>query len=294
VSTTSSEKLTLVLGGKGKTGGRVAQRLAAKGVPVRIGQRSGDRPFDWQRPDSWARVLEHVDQAYVTYFPDIAFPGAAERVRTFAELAVDAGVRRLVFLSGRNEEGALRGEAVVRNSGAEYTIVRSSFFAQNFSEGFFVDAVVAGEVAFPADRVREPFTDVDDIADIAAEALTTDEHVGQLYEVTGPRLMTFAEAVAEIATATGRSITYVPISNEEFASALAAEETAAALADAGLSPDDVKSFTDLITGVLDGRSEYLADGVQRALGRAPRDFAEFARAAAATGVWDADTERIAS
>jgi uncharacterized protein YbjT (DUF2867 family) len=217
---------------------------------------------------------------YVTYYPDVAIPGAAEAVGAFAELAVATGARRLVLLSGRGEEGALRSEQALQQSGADWTIVRSAFMDQNFDEGFFLEPVRAGEVAFLADPgLAEPFIDADDIADVAVAALTGDGHVGQLYEVTGPRLLGWAQAVAEIAAAAGRPIRYVPVSLEEYAALLLENQVPAEV---------VKMLTGVfseIAGVLDGRNAYLSDSVQRALGRPPRDFADFVRDAAATGVW---------
>lgn len=269
-------RATLVLGGTGKTGRRVAERLTKRGLPVRIGSRSGQPPFDWENRDTWLPALQNVESVYVTYYPDLAFPGAAATVRSFAEVAAESGVRRLVLLSGRGEDGALLSEQAVRESGAEWTIVRASWFCQNFSEDYLLEPVLGGEVAFPAGHVAEPFIDADDIADVAAAALTDDGHAGQLYEVTGPRLLTFAEAVLEIAKATGREIRYVPVSPEQYASALLEQ---------GLPPDFVTPLIELITTVLDGRNARLADGVQRALGRPPRDFADYARDAAASGVW---------
>ncbi len=268
---------TLITCGTGKTGRRVADRLEALGRPVRIGSRSGHPPFDWNDPTTWSGALDGVGSVYVTYVPDIAFPGGAEAVDAFTRLAVERGVRRVVLLSGRNEVGALRGEEAVQRSGADWTIVRSSFFAQNFSEGAFLDGVRAGEIAVPAGDVAEPFIDVDDIADIVVAALTDDRHIGELYEVTGPRLLTFADVAADLTTAMGRPVRYSSINSEEFAAGLQA---------AGLPEDDVMGLVELFTEVLDGRSAYLTDGVQRALGREPRDFTEYATAAAAAGAWD--------
>ena len=273
-------KTILVLGGTGKTGRRVVQRLQAAGRPVRVGTPSATPPFDWDDQSTWAPALEGVGSVYVTYYPDVAIPGAAAAVGAFAELAVATGVRRLVLLSGRGEEGALRSEQALQQSGADWTIVRSAFMFQNFDESFFLEPVRAGEVAFLADPgLAEPFIDADDIADVAVAALTGDGHVGQLYEVTGPRLLGWAQAVAEIAAAAGRPIRYVPVSLEEYAALLVENQVPA---------DDVKMLTGVfseIAGVLDGRNAYLSDGVQRALGRPPRDFADFVRDAAATGVW---------
>jgi uncharacterized protein YbjT (DUF2867 family) len=267
----------LVVGGTGKTGGRVVERLRARGLPVRVGSRSGTPPFDWDDQASWAPALQDVASVYVSYYPDLAVPGAAAAVGSLAELAVASGARRVVLLSGRGEEEAQRAEQAVRDSGADWTVVRCSWFAQNFSESFMLDPVLAGEVALPAGTVGEPFVDVDDVADVAVATLTEDGHVGQLYELTGPRLLTFAEAVAEIGKAAGRPIEYVPITAEQFSAALTAEQ---------VPGDYVWLLTYLFTEVLDGRNASLTDGVQRALGRAPRDFSDYARHAAATGVWD--------
>ena len=190
---------------------------------------------------------------------------------------MERGVRRLVLLSGRGEEEAERAERSVRDSGAELTVLRSTWFAQNFSEDYWREQVQSNEVALPAGDTPEPFVDADDIADVAVAALTDDRHIGELYELTGPRLLTFAEAVLEISRAVGREIRYVPISIEDFAAAAAKQGV----------PSDVVGLLTLIFGeVLDGRNARPADGVQRALGREPRDFSAYARDAAATGSWD--------
>jgi uncharacterized protein YbjT (DUF2867 family) len=195
---------TLVLGGStGKTGRRVAERLVARGLPVRLGSRSADPRFDWEVQSTWAPALRGVESAYITYYPDVVFAGGADNARTFARVAVEAGVRHLVLLSGRGEAGALLSEQAVQESGAEWTVVRSSFMNQNFDEGFWVDSLLSGELAAPAGDMPEPFIDCDDIADVAVAALTGDAPSGQVYEVSGPRLLTFAEAVEEIAKAAG-------------------------------------------------------------------------------------------
>ncbi len=282
---TTTDTITLVLGGTGKTGRRVAERLTTLGVPVRIGSRSGEPPFAWEDPTTWAGVLHGVGAAYVSYYPDLAVPGAAEVVGSFARLAVEHGVRRLVLLSGRGEEGAELAEQAVREAGAEWTILRSTWFSQNFSEDYLLDPLRRGEVALPVRDVAEPFVDAGDIADVAVAALAQDGHAGQLYELTGPRLLTFQEAIAEIAEVTGREIRFVPVTIGEYSSWLV---------EAGLPPDFIGLLTYLFTEVLDGRNAHLADGVRRALGREPRDFSDYVREAAATGVWAADEDRLAS
>jgi uncharacterized protein YbjT (DUF2867 family) len=275
-------KPTLVISSTGKTGRRVAERLEARGVPTRAGSRSADPPFDWEDRDTWADALDGAGAAYVSYYPDIAIPGAVEAITAFAETAVEQGVRRLVLLSGRGEEEAQRAERAVRESGADWTIVRCSWFNQNFSEGFFAEGVAAGEVVLPGASVPEPFVDVEDIADVAATALSEDGHIGKVYELTGPRLLTFEQAVGEIGAAIGRDLRYVPVSIDEYA---------AAARDQGVPVDVVEFLKYLFGEVLDGRNASLTNGVQRAVGREPRDFSQYAREAAAAGLWN-DPARV--
>jgi uncharacterized protein YbjT (DUF2867 family) len=279
----SQEKPILVLGATGKTGRRVLERLTARGLPTRAGARSGNPRFDWDDRSTWEPVLDGVGSVYLQHYLD-ALPGSAELLGSFAELAVANGIPRIVHLSGRGEPEAEDAAEAVRDAGAEVTTLRSTWFSQNFSESYFRDGLLAGELALPAGNTPEPFVDADDIADIAVAALTDDGHVGKAYELTGPRLLTFADAVGEIAQATGREIRYAPVSIEEFA---------AGLDDQAVPSDWIELLVYLFGEVLDGRNAHLADGVQQALGRAPRDFAAYARGAATTGVWTPELARAA-
>lgn len=265
----------LVIGSTGKTGRRIVQRLVEQGHPVRQGSRGSSPAFDWDRPATWPVALAGVESAYISFFPDLAVPSAPAAIEALTAAAKQAGVKRLVLLSGRGEANAQRCEEIVRGCGLDFTLVRASWFDQNFTEGALLGPVLAGTVALPAGDVREPFVDVDDIADVAVAALTEDGHSGQLYEITGPRLLTFADAVAEISQAAGREVHYAAITPEEFHAALV-EEVDAGYAD---------MLTNLCREVFDGRNESLGDGVQRALGRQPRDFRDYCEAAAVSGAW---------
>jgi len=265
----------LVVGATGKTGARVAARLEQRGEAVRHGSRRAAIPFDWDNADTWPVSLEGVRSAYVTYFPDLAFPGAVDKVEALCRVAKSEGVKRLVLLSGRGEHHARLGEEAVRASGIDFTLVRASWFAQNFSEGYLREPVLNGVLPMPGGDVAEPIVDVDDIADVVVAALTEDRHSGELYEVTGPRLLTFADMAAILSDSIGRKVQHVPISFEDFHKGL--EENA------GSFIADV--FTGIARETLDGRNQSLCDGVERAIGRAPRDFAEFARDAARAGAW---------
>jgi uncharacterized protein YbjT (DUF2867 family) len=268
----------LVIGGTGKTGRRIVERLQARGIPVRIGSRSAEIPFDWENQATWPTALQNIASVYIAFQPDLAMPSADDVIRAFTELAVASGVQHLVLLSGRGEKEAEQCEQIVQNSGVAWTILRVSWFFQNFSESYLLDPILSGEVVLPVGDVQEPFIDTDDIADVAVAALTDEKHRGQLYDMTGPRLLTFRQAVDEIAQASGREIRYVQIPIEAYT---------AAMAEQGLPPEYVWLFEYLFTTVLDGRNACLTDGVQRAIGREPRDFSEYVRETAASGVWSA-------
>lgn len=265
----------LVIGATGKTGTRVARQLRARGLAVRNGSRRSDIPFDWERPDTWPAALQGVHSAYIAYSPDLAFPGAAEKIGALMQHALAARLAHVVLLSGRHEEEAQRCERVVQASGLSHTLVRASWFNQNFSEGHLLDSVLQGLVALPAGDVQEPFVDADDIADVAVAALTDRRHAGRVYELTGPRLLGFAQAVAEISRAADLPVRYANVSFDDFRAGMAAA-AGPALAD---------MYTKLCREVFDGRNACVCDGVQQALGRAPRDFANYCRAAAAAGAW---------
>lgn len=267
----------LVIGATGKTGARVTAKLEAKKLPVRRGSRRSAIPFDWESPETWAPALRGVRAAYVTYFPDLAFPGAVEKLESLVETAKDAGVEHLVLLSGRGEHHARLGEEVVRNSGIDFTLVRAAWFAQNFSEGYLRDPILAGVLPMPGGDIAEPIIDIDDIADVAVAALTETGHRGKLYEVTGPRLMTFAEMAEVLGQAVGRPIQRTPISFDDFHANVAAA--------GGEFVANV--FTAIARETLDGRNAHTTDGIMQALGRPPRDFAEFAADAARAGTWPA-------
>lgn len=270
--------LILVIGATGKTGRRVADRLDAAGWPVRRAARSTTPAFDWADRATWPAALRGVDRVYITYAPDLAVPAAQGDIAHLIDLCLAAGVERLVLLSGRGEPGAQACERLVLDAALDATVVRASWFAQNFHEGPFAEMVQAGVVALPVGDIGEAFVDAEDIADVAFAALTEAGHVGEVYEVTGPRLVGFPEAVGCIARAAGRPIRFAAVAPADFHAGMVA---------AGQPPPLADFLVELFETTLDGRNAYVADGVQRALGRPPVDFADYAARAAATGVWSA-------
>ena len=266
----------LVTGASGKTGRQVAESAKAAGFDVRAASRSSEVRFDWYDSSTWAEALRGADAAYLAYTPDIGAPGAGENIAALARLAQELGVRRLVMLSARGERQAEPAERALRDSGAEWTVVQADWFFQNFSEGLLLEGVRSGEFVFPAGEVEVPFIDTRDLADVVVSALTDSSYAGRTLEITGARLLTFREAMAEISAAAGRDIRYLPVPTKEYG---------AILAGFGLPAEEVAFMEEVFDGLLDGGNAQSTETVRQVLGRAPRDFTDFARELAATGVW---------
>lgn len=270
-------KKILILGATGKTGRRVVERLKKiTNVETRLGSRNEKIPFDWENPESWAAVIKDIDSVYITFQPDLAIPSAEDTIRTFTKFAAQNGVQKMVLLSGRGEKEAQICEEIVKATAKHWTIVRASWFNQNFSESFFLDPILAGIVALPRAETLEPFTDADDIADVVVESLLHDIHNGKTYELTGPQLLTFEQAVAEIAKATNRDITFEALTLEQYNQMLQEYQ---------LPEDYIWLVNYLFEQILDGRNSHITNDIEKILGRKPKDFTNYALEIAKTGVW---------
>ena len=256
----------LVIGASGKTGSRVYNTLKDNGINVKGASRNGEVHFDWQAPETWAASLRDVDAVYLTYYPDLAVPQAPDDIAKFCALAKIKGVKHITLLSGRGEPAAQVCEEIVQQSGLSNTIVRASWFNQNFSEGMFNAYIKAGTIALPVGSVTEPFVDVDDICEVVVASLTDDKHNGELYEVTGPQLLSFEQLAHTFSSVLNRPIHFQQISLTDFVQGLKSHQ---------VDPSAIEMLSYLFTEVLDGRNEFIADGIQRALGRPAKCFSDF-------------------
>jgi uncharacterized protein YbjT (DUF2867 family) len=267
----------LVLGATGKTGKRVAERLAQLNIPVRIGSRNASPAFDWNNEHTWKAVLRDIEQVYITFQPDLAIPGTADKISAFVKHAKRARVKKLVLLSGRGEREAEASEREVMNSGLDWTIVRANWLMQNFSESFFLNAVLSGQLYLPQIKALEPFVDVDDIADVVVAALTQEQHNGNIYTTTGPELLSFEKVATIISETTGRPVQVHQVGKEEYLTMLRDL----------LIPENFIWLIDyLFTEMLDGRNESLTGDIEKVLKRKPCSFEAYAKKANASGVWD--------
>ncbi|BDX05923.1 NmrA family NAD(P)-binding protein [Planctobacterium marinum] len=256
----------LVIGASGKSGARVYHKLSEMGLKAKAAHRHGEVHFDWRAPETWAKSLSGIDAVYLTYYPDLAIPEAPEDIAKFCALAKIKGVKHITLLSGRGEPAAQVCEEIIKTSGLSWTIVRASWFNQNFSEGMFRDFIQVGTIALPVGDMTEPFIDVDDICDVVVASLTDEKHSGKLYEVTGPELLSFAQLADVFTRVLGRSVNFIQISQSQFINTLE---------HSGVEPKAIEMLAYLFTEVLDGRNEYIVNGVEQALGRPATSFESF-------------------
>ena len=267
----------LILGGTGTTGRRIADRLRSAGLHVRTASRTGsDVRLDLDDPATWAPALDGVTAAYLLE-PTLH---AGARLARFAEEALANGVRRLVLLSASRatEEGhpLYAVEQTLRRSTADWTILHPQWFAQNFSEGIWLPSVLDGTIGLPAGTGSTAFIDADDIADVAAAALTEDRHHGEVYELTGPSAVSFGEAADLITKVTGHTVRYVDVDPAAFTGQQVEN---------GVPPQGAELLTSVYVSIANGQAR-VTDHVERALGRPARTFEDFVTIAASEGRWN--------
>lgn len=266
----------VIIGKNAKTGLRVNERLQEIGIETRPVSRQTSIAFDWEKRETWSVALKGARSAYITYQPDLAVPKAEGDIQAFVEVAKAEGIEHIVLLSGRGEEGAVKAEHILINSGLQWNVVRASWFAQNFSESFMAEGVLNGELILPAGNTPEPFIDTDDIADVVVATLVDPSKRNRLYEVTGSELMTFQDCVDEISSQLGKDITFTSVSVEDYLALLRSQHV----------PEDYQwLLNELFTEVFDGRNSSLTHGVEEAIGRKPTLFSDYVAKTIAGGYW---------
>ncbi|MFE0176208.1 NAD(P)H-binding protein [Streptomyces sp. NPDC059002] len=268
----------LVLGATGKTGRRVVAGLREAGHTVRAASRSADTRFDWADRATWGPALEGVRALY------LVAPNDPEPIADFVAQAKAAGVRRFVVLSGRGievygesfEPGMAEAERAVREAGVDWTFIRPNNFSQNFDEDMFHAPLLAGRLALPVGDVPEPFIDVADIADVVVALLTEEGHTHRTYELTGPRALSFGDAVAEIAAASGRPMRFEHLTGDQYVAELLAE---------GVPESVARALADVFVFLSTGHNSSTTTAVSDILGREPRDFSTYVKSRAEAGAW---------
>lgn len=277
-----TNKTIAVIGATGKTGRRVVDTLNQLNITTRPLSRQSTPAFDWAQPEHWPQALQGVDSIYITYHPDLALPQAKDDIAQLIAVAKTQGVKHLVLLSGRGEDGAQQAEQQVIHSGLTWNIIRASWFMQNFSESFMLDGILTGELVLPHPKASEPFIDIDDIAEIAVAALTNPELCNQLFEVTGPELLSFEQCVARISQHLNRPVALQTIALGDY--------IAAAEQQPNLPEGFAWLINELFSQVLDGRNEFTTNTIEQVLGRPATSFNQYLTKTMTTGVWHLATE----
>ncbi|KAA1243408.1 SDR family oxidoreductase [Aquimarina sp. RZ0] len=266
----------LVIGGTGKTGRRIVEQLKNKGIEPRIGSRNASPSFDWDNKDTWVKTLSGIEKMYVTYYPDLAVPGAKEAILSLTILAKELGVKKMVLLSGKGETEAEACEKIVMDSGMNYTIVRASWFNQNWSESFFLEPILSGEVALPMSDVLIPFVDANDIAEVAATVLLDDSYNGEIIEVTGPELITFKDIINIISKTSGRSLNFYDITLEQYVDGMKKMQ---------MPNEAIWLIEYLFSHVLTNpKNQQVVNDIEHVLGRKAKTFLEYAEKTAKTWI----------
>ncbi|MGD0504905.1 MAG: NAD(P)H-binding protein [Steroidobacteraceae bacterium] len=275
--TEASNNRILVTGATGKTGSRVAERLAASGAAVRRAARSGaDVHFDWSDLATFGPTLNGVSAVYlISPALRVDFAGVVSR---FLDKAEQVGVRHVTYLSAYGVEHvppevALRAVELdlASRKALSHSILRPAWFMQNFSENFL--RPVNDEIVVPCGTGAEAFVSAEDIASVAvATLLNPARHAGRAYAPTGPEALTFEQASQHISTAVGRTITYRDIDREGWINAMI---------QAGVPAEYGAVLRALTETVAAGRGSRPNDDVLVATGTAPTRFEEFSAKTAA-------------
>lgn len=266
----------LVTGAKGTTGRRIAERLKLEGVEFRAASRSSETRFDWANPETWKPALQGMRSVYVV--PE----GSAgpEVVASFAKLAADEGVAILVLLSTREAEyegyeNHLAIEDAVIDAGTGWTILRPSWFCQNFYTQFDRE-VRSGLLELPAGEGKDPFVDADDVAEVAFQALTMHGLEDKVYELSGPDPLSYREATERISALTGLTVRYEPVSEQTYYQRLREK---------GIPDDQARVMIVAHRPIAAGDNDFTSEGYRRLTGHPSKDFDTFVSETVAKGIW---------
>lgn len=274
---TAPPTTTLVLGGTGKTGTRVASRLTRRGLSVRTAARHGaDVAFDWDDAATHRLAVEGIDRLYLV--PPVMRTQFAEQVSAFLDLAEAAGVRHVTYLSAYGidlapPEVALRTVELdlMDRPTLTHSIIRPAWFMQNFSETFLKP--IDGAITVPSGDGGEAFVDVEDIAAVAAATLVEPAaHAGAEYAPTGPDTLTVSQAAGIIGRVTGQPIRHVDVDRQAWVEGVIASGVPAEYGEM------LQMLTDTVASGLGSRPN---DDIRAVTGRPPTRFVDFAQRTAA-------------
>jgi uncharacterized protein YbjT (DUF2867 family) len=283
---TNSQQTTLVLGGTGRTGSRVAKNLIERGLSARTAARGdADVRFDWDDRTTHGPALSGVDSVYlVTPVMRVDF---APQVSDFLDLAQAAGVRHVTYLSAYGvdqlpPDWAIRSVELdlLSRTGLTHSILRPAWVMQNFTDDHL--PLVEGLITVPTGDGTEAFVDAEDIATVAAETLANPgAHAGAQYAPTGPEALTVADVAKVIGDVLGRPVKHNDMDREAWISGAVAS---------GFVPAEYGEMLRWLTGTIaSGNGSRPTEDVRKVTGAPPTSVADFAKRNAQA--WTADAAR---
>jgi uncharacterized protein YbjT (DUF2867 family) len=273
----------LVTGATSPVGSELVRLLVEAGCEVRAGTRRPDRAtdlfgdgvevveLDYRQPATFDAAVEWADRVFLQ--PPAFDSDAYDTLAPFLDWTVQAGTGHVVLLSAmgmevREDRPMRRLERHLDSLGVSCTVLRPNFYMQAFTDGFLGDRVRrTGTFSMPVDGARVSLVDGRDVAAVAARALTTTEHFGAAYTLTGPDALTHAEMAEAMSAASGRAVTFAKCTDEEMLGWLVG---------AGWPEHVAGVVIALYQAVRGGVRSAVTDDVERVLGRPPRSFADFA------------------
>lgn len=275
----------LVTGATGQAGVEVCVELAKRAdVEVRAGVHSPGKedllppgvtpvPFDTEDPSTVEAALQGVDKLFLL---TAGGPVGPLSTRVIVDAVRKSDVQRIVKLSSIDPEvepqaptdlWALETEAMVRETALPFTFLRPTFFFQNFSRGYWVPMMMQRTLALPFGDGRTGWLDSRDLALAAVKALVEDGHEGKTYTLTGPVTINLHEIASVFTEVTGQTVTYIPLSDQQWIDGMAV---------AGAPEDMARAMLALVAKTRDGLSDRVTDELGRLIGRPPRTIEEFA------------------
>jgi len=275
--------MILLTGATGKTGGEVARQLASAGVPFRALIRDPDKAEELKALGAELVVGDIADQAFLPRALSgvkkafLVMPNNEEQLvleNQFTDACAAAGVQHLVYLSSLESvpesknpitQNHVAAQNHIRDSGMAWTIMRPTFFMQNF-ETYAPRIKEAGQIVMPVGNGTISATDLRDVGAVIRDVLTKPGHEGQSYDLTGPELLTFAEIAAKFSKVLGTTVEFIDQPMEEFADLLRK---------IGLSEWRVDAVCKELEAIGAGVVDHTTDTVEELLGRPPISLEQY-------------------